>query len=188
MIKINLLPFRAAKRRENIRRQIGIYFVTALIFFAALLIYSQRLFSHLSELKDEEKAINTELTSYQKELSEIKQLEKKIKEIKNKLGVIRGLEEGKSGPVLLLDELAMAVPKDKLWIKSFNESKGSLSLSGTAMDNETVALFMNNLKESEHISSVELKSATVRDLTEYKLKVSDFELQCKTYAHKKSSK
>ncbi|MBW1888294.1 MAG: PilN domain-containing protein [Deltaproteobacteria bacterium] len=178
MIRINLLPFRAAKRRENIRRQATIY-ALCLLFTVSVIGYSfiQKT-SELSSLKGEEGNINTELATYQKELNEIKQLEQKIKEIKNKLGVIKKLEAGKAGPVLLLDELSMAVPKDKLWIKSFNESKGSLSLTGTAMDNETVALFMDNLKKAEHINSVELQSATKRDLAQYKLKVSDFVLKC----------
>ena len=184
MIRINLLPFRAARKRENIRRQIGIYIAAVVIVLAATLIYSQRLFSELSQKVDEKNKVNAELGKYQKTLAEIKQLEKQIKEINTKLGVIKTLEEGKTGPVLLLSELADAVPKDKLWLTSLSESGGTLRLAGTAMDNATVALFMNNLKSKEHITSVELQSAKIRDISQYRLKVSDFALTCKTYAHK----
>jgi len=184
MIRINLLPFRAAKRRENIRRQITVYALVIVFTLSIIGYYFIQLSSKVSSLKEKENKINVDLATYKKELDEIKQLESKIKEIKVKLDVIKKLEEGKAGPVLLLDELAMAVPKYKLWLKSFNESKGSLSLSGTAMDNETVALFMDNLKKSEHITSVDLESATIRDLPQYKIKVSDFVLKCTTYAKK----
>ena len=186
MIRINLLPFRAARKRENVRRQIGIYIAAVLIVLAATLIYSQRLFSDLSKKVEEKNKINAELGKYQKTLAAIKQLEAQIKEINTKLGVIKTLEEGKSVPVLLLGELADAVPKDKLWLTSLSESGGTLRLSGTAMDNATVALFMNNLKSKEHITSVELQSAKIRDISQYRLKVSDFSLTCKTYAHKKA--
>ena len=187
MIRINLLPFRAARKRENIKRQIGIYICTVLIVIAAALIYSQRLFDRVSDLKDEETKVKKDLASYKKELDEIKKLDRKIKEIKTKLNVIKNLEKGKTGPVLLLSDVADAVPKDKLWLDSLKESKGTLTLKGTAMDNETVALFMKNLENMEHITTVDLKSATSRDIKAYRLKVSDFVLDCKTYAFKKKA-
>jgi type IV pilus assembly protein PilN len=187
MIRINLLPFRAARKRENIKRQIGIYICTVLIVIAAALIYSQRLFDRVSDLKDEETKVKKELASYKKELDEIRNLDRKIKEIKTKLNVIKNLEKGKTGPVLLLSDVADAVPKDKLWLDSLKESKGTLTLKGTAMDNETVALFMKNLENMEHITTVDLKSATSREIKAYRLKVSDFVLDCKTYAFKKKA-
>ena len=118
---------------------------------------------------------------------EIKKLDRKIKEIKTKLDVIKNLEKGKTGPVLLLSDVADAVPKDKLWLDSLKEAKGTLTLKGTAMDNETVALFMKNLENMEHITTVDLKSATSREIKAYRLKVSDFVLDCKTYAFKKKA-
>lgn len=186
MIRINLLPFRAARKRENVRRQIGVYIAAVVIVLAATLIYSQRLFSDLSKKVEEKNKVNAELGKHQKTLAAIKQLEKQIQEINTKLGVIKILEEGKSGPVLLLGELADAVPKDKLWLTSLSESGGILKLTGTAMDNATVALFMKNLERKKHITSVELQSAKIRDISQYKLKVSDFSLTCKTYALKKA--
>ena len=184
MIRINLLPFRAARKRENIRRQITIYALVVLLTLSVIIYYSFQLTGQLSDLKGEESRINAELNTYQNTLKKIAALEKQLKEINTKLDVIKSLEEGKTGPVLLLEQIADAVPEDKLWLKKLQESKGSLTLTGTAMDNETVALFMNNLEESEHITSVDLKSTTLREMKEYRLNVSDFVLECKTYAHK----
>lgn len=185
MIRINLLPFRAARKRENIKRQITIYALAVILSVSVMGYYFMDFNSKLSALKGEKEKVNAELNTYKKVLDELKNLDRQIKEIKTKLNVINGLKEGKTGPVLMLDEIAMAVPKDKLWLKSFKESQGSLTLTGTAMDNETVALFMNNLESKEHIISVDLQSATLRDLPQFRLKVSDFILQCKTYVTKK---
>jgi type IV pilus assembly protein PilN len=182
MIRINLLPFRAARKRENIKRQITIYALVLLLSLAIIGYGYVDLSKKVNQLKEEEEKVTKELATYQKELDEIKRLEKMIKEIKTKLDVIKTLEKGKSGPVLLLADVADAVPKDKLWLNSFKESKGSLTLTGTAMDNETVSLFMQNLKETEHITSVDLQKTVSRDIKEYNLKVSDFILKCKTYA------
>lgn len=185
MIRINLLPFRAARKRENIKRQISIYALVVLLSFVIIGYYYVDLSGKVNEVKKEEERLQKELATYKKELNEIKRLEKMIKEIKTKLDVIKTLEKGKSGPVLLLADVADAVPKDKLWLDSLKESKGSLTLTGTAMDNETVSLFMKNLKNTKHITSVDLQRTVSRDIPEYKLKVSDFILNCKTYAAEK---
>ena len=183
MIKINLLPFRAARKRENIKRQISIY--TLIVILTLLLIGYKfiQLNGEISKLETEEERTKAELATYKKELDEIKILEKKINEIKTKLDVIKTLEKGKTGPVLLLSDISEAVPKDKLWLTSLTEKSGSLTLTGTAMDNETVALFMNNLENTERITSVDLDRSTLRDIQEYNLKVCDFILKCTTYAH-----
>ena len=98
------------------------------------------------------------------------------------LGVKR-LIKNKTGPVHLLDEISKAVPKDKLWLNSFQESKGILRLQGTAMDNKTVALFMINLEKSKYIQSVDLQKSQLAVMQGMNL--SNFSLQCKTYAFKK---
>lgn len=188
MIRINLLPFRAARKRENIRKQVTVSALIVVFFILLMVYFFIQLSSELSSLKKEEAARRTELATYKKTLNEIKKLEKQIKEIETKLDVIRKLEKEKSGPVRLLDEIAEAVPKEKLWLKAFDEKAGSLKLTGTAMDNETVALFMDNLKNSEHIVSVELPGVSLRDIPEYRLKVSDFIIECKTYAHEQEKK
>jgi type IV pilus assembly protein PilN len=184
MIRINLLPFRAARKRENIRRQVTIYFGLVAITILAVGYYSMYFINKASDLKDDEKKIQDELVTYQKELNEMKGLENKIKQVKVKLDVIKELEKGKIGPVLLLSDIADSVPKDKLWLTAYSESKGDLSLTGTAMDNETIAVFMKNLENTEQINTVDLESATLRDIPQYGLKVSDFILKCTTIAKK----
>ena len=188
MIRINLLPFRAARKRENIRKQISVYIGLIVLTLLVLGYYSIFLLNKVSDLKTDEENIKKELVSFQKELDEIKALENKIKEVKVKLDVIKELEKGKAGPVLLLADVAGAVPKDKLWLTSYTESKGILSLTGTAMDNETVALFMNNLEQTEEINTVDLESATLRDIEQYGLKVSDFVLKCTTSSYQQPKK
>ncbi len=184
MIRINLLPFRAARKKENIRRQLMIYGLSVALLFTLMGYTLFQLTSTLSELKEERADIEVKLKSHEQTIKKIAELEKKIREIRAKLEVIRELERNKTGPVHVLDEIAMAVPKEKLWLSSMKETKGTLTLAGTAMDNETVALFMTNLEKSEYISGVDLQSAKLRTIPDYKLNVADFILECKTYAFK----
>ena len=184
MIRINLLPFRAARKKENIRRQLMIYGLSVVLLLSLMGYTLFNLTSTFNSLKEEEKTIQGELKKYDETIKKIAELDKKIKEIRAKLAVIQELEKNKTGPVHLLDEIAMAVPKEKLWLSSMKENKGNLILAGTAMDNETVALFMTNLEKSDYLSGVDLQSAKLRTIKDYKLNVADFVLECKTYAYK----
>src|SRR4030042_3632845 len=178
MIRINLLPFRAARKKENIRKQISIYALSLIFLFVLMGYFFFQLTTSLSGLKTKQNELNTELKKYEEILKRMAELEKRIKEVKSKLAVIKELEANKTGPIHLLDEIAKPVPKDKLWLSSLKESRGTLTLQGTAMDNETVALFMTNLEKSDYINSVDLQSTRMRTLAEQRLNVSDFTLEC----------
>lgn len=188
MIKINLLPFRAARRKENIRRQLTVYVLSVVLVFLVAGYLFLDVTTTLSALANEKAAQKKELNKYADTIKKIKAIEKKVAEIEEKLNVIKELEKNKTGPVRLLDEIAMAIPKDRLWLKSIQEKKGSLSLVGTAMDNDTVAIFMTNLQKSPQITSVDLKSTKLQNLKAYKLNVSNFILTCKTYSFKEKKK
>ena len=188
MIKINLLPFRAARKKENIRRQISIYALSVVCLALVLGFVFLNLGRTLAALEADRSSKKKELATYAETTKKIEALKKKIAEVRAKLDVIKELEKNKTGPVLLLDELSMAVPKEKLWLTALDEKKGLLTLKGTAMDNDTVALFMTNLETAKHIVSVDLETAMLKSLPKFKLNVIDFVLKCKTYAHKEKPK
>ncbi len=185
MIRINLLPFRAARKKENIRRQVSIFILSVILVCVIMGGIGWLKSQELSSLKERKQHVESELATYEETIKKIESLEKQIAEITKKLNVIKELERQKTGPVRLLDQVAMAVPKDKLWLTGFVEKDGKLTLTGTAMDNETVSLFMTQLEKAELITDVGFKSAKTRTISDQKLRVSDFSLECTTYAHKK---
>ena len=180
MIRINLLPFRAARKKENVRRQVSVYFLSTFLIMLLIGYAWLSMTRDLSALTKERKEKENKLKSYQDTLKKIKEIEARINEIKNKQKVITGLEKNKTGPVRLLDDLASAVPEGRLFLKSFRESKGKMSLIGTAKDNDTVALFMDNLKSKESIAAVSLDSAKRSEIKteEDVITVTDFTINC----------
>ena len=184
MIKINLLPFRAARKQANIRRQVSIYFLSVVCLMTLMIYLFLSLGSELNRLKGEEKQLRSELASYAKVTKEIAQIKKRTKEIQDKLDVIKGLEKQSSGPVRLLEEIATSVPIDRLWLSAVVEKGGDLTLKGSAMDNDTVALFMTNLEKNKEIKSVDLKTTKLQNFPKYKLNAAGFVLACKTAFHK----
>ena len=188
MIRINLLPFRAARKQENIRKQVSIYFLTVVCLLTLIVYLYLNLGSELTKLKGEEKQLRTEMASYTKVAQEIARIRKRTKEIKDKFNVIKGLENQRSGPVRLLEDIATSVPIDRLWLSAVMEKNGSLTLQGSAMDNDTVALFMTNLEKKKQITSVDLKTTKLQNFPEYKLNAASFVLACKTVFHKDTPK
>lgn len=184
MIKINLLPFRATRIKEKIKLHVFIY-----IGFSSILILAMTWFyidytTKLKDLRKRHDKLDGELTSYKATTAKIRVLEQTKKEVDGKLKKIKELEKVKSGPVKLLDDIAVSIPKDRLWLTALKENKGTLVLEGTAMDNETVADFMNRLNGTESVKSVRLVRTKQKKITDLNLNLKDFALTCKTYAYK----
>ena len=185
MIRINLLPFRAARKKENVRRQVSIYFLS--LIFGVLLVGYMWLTKdqQLRSLKKDQAVKEKKLQTYKDTLKKIAVLEARDKEIKRKLKVIDNLDKSKTGPVRLLDDLASSVPEGRLFLKSLKESKGKMVLTGAAEDNDTVALFMDRLKEKKRIITVDLVSAKRSEIKtgDTKISVTDFILNCEIRSH-----
>ena len=159
MIRINLLPVKQLAAEVTRRREITIGAVVLGIALLALgsmhLLQSFQLSgleTELAQLRDELQALNTKI-------KEIGDLQNKIKEARGKNKIIDDLKKKKSGPVLVMENLANAAPAT-LWLTDLKESGGTLALSGLAVDNKTVADFINGLEASKHFKSVELIETT----------------------------
>ena len=193
MIKVNLFPFRAARIKEDIRRQVGVYLLSVIFLVLLLGPFPFHPYSYFS-LNKEVKSLRTDRDVKQKELDSFKDtnikivaLKKTIADVEVKLKTIQRLEKGKTGPVKLLDDIAMSVPEDKLWLTTLKEQKGTLILDGTAMDNETVADFMDRLQNTKSINSVQLVRTRQKKIPGFDLSVKDFSLNSKTYAFREKT-
>lgn len=175
MIYINLLPVRAAQKREKLIEQ-SIILVAILALSVALCIgvYTV-LLTKVSAEKDAMAQKKQEIEQLKKTIGEVDRFKKLQEELKNKLAVLDKLKEGKTGPVMLLDELARAVP-EKLWLTSFKESGGNIALTGIGVDEETVANFMRQLEESPLFQKVELQVIEQTKLADTKL--NKFNISC----------
>jgi type IV pilus assembly protein PilN len=159
MIRINLLPIKQLKAEVTRRREITIgaaaLGITLLVLGSMHLLQSFQLSSletELGQLRGELQALNTKI----KELGD---LQNKIKEARGKNKIIDDLKKKKSGPVLVMANLANATPAT-LWLTDLKESGGNLALSGLAVDNKTVADFITALEASKHFKGVELIETT----------------------------
>ena len=93
MIRINLLPFRAARKKENIRRQVSIFLLSLAFLLIILFYYNWNLGSKIDGLSGKIELTKTELNEYDK-------INKEIAGIKKKLSNLKKISAGKASRLL----------------------------------------------------------------------------------------
>lgn len=159
MIRINLLPVKEITAEVGRRQELVIgglsLVLTVAIAVGLYMFQSYRLYSLGSEasgLKKEVEALNVQL-------KEVGDLQQKVKALEQKIKVIDDLTKKKVGPVKIMESLSLATPS-RLWLTEFKESGGNLTLTGLAVDNQTVADFLKSLSTSAYFANVDLVETT----------------------------
>ena len=182
MIRVNLLPFRAARAKENIRRQISIFFLLILFILVALWYSILLLNNKLYALESDISRVKHEITLYKSKANRVTEIQKILKNLEHKLNVISGFKSLRRDPILLLDEMTQLVVPERMWITSLSTKGGQVVLKGVAFDNQTVADFMIRIEGSYLFSGVDLKSLQLKGIKDAKVK--SFELICRKKVQK----
>ncbi len=170
MIQINLLPIRQIKKRQQLYQQSLIFLAALLVLFALMGMTSLSMSNKASVIQKDLTSLNKKKKSFEKIIAEIKQLQKDKKTLENKLEAIKQLKRGSQQPVRVLDALATLTPADRLWLKTLKQSPAKLQITGVALDNATIAQYMNDLIASPYFTSATLGSTKLTKLGGRKLK------------------
>ena len=157
MIRINLLPFRAARKKENIRRQISVFALTFIFFIIAAFAWNMRLGAKIHNLNDEVEDTKKEVAKYRKITRKIKKIKQQLRILRKKTQVINKLQRNRFDSVKLLDTMSDKVIAKRMWFTGFQNSGRKVQISGIALDNRTVADFMTRLEGTGMFGSVRLK-------------------------------
>lgn len=176
MIRINLLPVRQLKKRAKARNQIVALIAGLLCFFFLLGLVSYLQIGKVSALKTSIAALDQEIKEFNPILEKMKELESTKKELERKSAVIDKLKSDSSLTVRVLDEIANIIDNQRMWLLDLNQQGAALQLNGVALDNQTVAEFMDNLKLSPFVTSVDLTNSSLSKIAGRDLK--SFSLSC----------
>lgn len=155
MIRINLLPVRAEKRKQTLRKHlvfVGAYIACLIL---VLLSITFTLNNEISRTRSEIARKKAEIERLDKLIREVEGYEAKIKDLAEKIGVIQALKMRQRGPARVFHELAQICP-DKLWIEKLSDKAGLMTIEGYAIDNQTVAQFMTRMEQSPKFKDVRL--------------------------------
>lgn len=156
MIRINLLPYRAARKKENVRRQLNIFIGSVIIVFGLLFLVNTYFNNRVSGLKSEIASTREQVAKYQQINKEIAEIKQKLAVLDRKIAVIKSLEQDRKAPVQNLDSLYHLLVQKRMWYTLLEEKGGTIKISGISIDNQTVADYMTRLEKSERFTNVRL--------------------------------
>ena len=176
MIRINLLPVKASRRQEAVRAELVLAGLIFLGLGASLAALTARVHVQVGNMAEENDRLGKEIERLKVIVGEVDKAEKLKGDLETKLKAIQDKKKQKTGPVHMLSEIADATP-DRLRLVQLVEREGVLELTGTALSNDVISQFLQNLEQSQYFENVYLKQITQIDSEEIKLK--DFSLTAK---------
>ncbi|RLB74405.1 MAG: hypothetical protein DRH03_01230 [Deltaproteobacteria bacterium] len=175
MIKINLLPVRAERRKEFIRKQLSIAALAIFFAIAVMGLLFVRLQGQLNNAESSLARTNKKIRQLAPVIKKIETYKKQKDEISKKIAVIIDLDRYRLAPVVVLSDLNLQRP-EKLWFTDLKENSRHLTISGVAIDNETIVTFLNNLKQSIPLQNSDL--TLLRSQNIKKLELKKFTIDC----------
>lgn len=156
MIRINLLPIQATRRRQTVQHQLLGGAAALILTIVVCIVWAAIKSSEAEDKKAQIAEKQQELKQLDKIIGEVNEFTSKKKELEEKLKIIERLRKGKTGPVRALDDLASEIP-NRVWLTSMEEKSGAVTLEGIAIDHEDVSAFMKSLQKSKYFSGIVLK-------------------------------
>ena len=176
MIRINLLPFRADRKKENVRRQVSLFLLSLVLVLIIAFYYNFDLSSKVGKLNKKIKETNAELTKYNEINKEIARIRKNLENLRKKMAVIEQLESNRYAPVILLDTMTQVLVAKRMWLDELVVEEKTVKIAGIALDEKTVADFMVRLQKSGLFSAVRLSSVKRQEVQKTNLK--GFQIIC----------
>jgi len=177
MIRINLLPFRLARKRENIRQQVSIFFLSILLLVAGLTWYTLDIKNTIEEKRLETERVNAQIAVYKERADRVSKIQKRLKILEDKLQIVASLKQKRDEQLVLLEDLQTRLVPEQMWMETLDADETSVTMTGIAFDNPTIANFMKRLEESALFKEVDLKQARIKKFDEG-TSLKAFELKC----------
>jgi type IV pilus assembly protein PilN len=175
MIKINLLLARKEKKKVGLRKEFVVLILSIVLLLAILVVVQWRLEKERGDILAQISDTKKEIAYYKSLTTEVNKAKEAQKTLQDKLNVINSLRKEKGGPAKVLDELSIDKP-EKIHLESLKKEGSRLGIEGIALDDETIANFMTNLRKSKLFKNVDL--IVSEQVEQSKIKLKKFILTC----------
>jgi type IV pilus assembly protein PilN len=155
MSKINLLPWREARRKE-LQTQFVVTVAIVALFAAAVWGLVHYYYTQVIDFQNSRMAyIEQQIELVDKKIEEIQQLEKEKERLLSRMRAIEQLQGNRPMIVRLFDELLLSVPEG-ITFTSVNQKGTDFTINGLAQSNARVSTFMRNIESSEWMANPKL--------------------------------
>jgi type IV pilus assembly protein PilN len=156
MIRINLLSREEPQGADKAPGTRNIFILSLGMILAFIIIAYWILGAQVRRLEEERLTLEKQAQGFSTLQREIKDLKDKKELAQNRLALLTRLEKERHGPVRLLEQLAVALPVNQLWITALKETDSEIRLEGMSLSNQILADYMKRLEALEPISRVDL--------------------------------
>ncbi|MEW6562453.1 MAG: PilN domain-containing protein [Pseudomonadota bacterium] len=162
MIRINLLPHRAEKRRARQTQFIALTLLTLVLAVFTVGAVHVVISTQIAYQERRNDYLRQEIAVLDKQIAEIRALREQNKMLMARKTVVESLQGTRSDVVHLLDQMLRILP-DGVYLKSIKQTGNRISLVGYAQSNARVSSLMRSLEDSPWLDSpalVEIHSTT----------------------------
>ena len=170
-----MLLARKEKKKGGEKKDLVVLAGSLILLFLILGILHWKVGQAQDEVNAKIAATKAEIAKYKALTAEVNQAKEDQKVLQEKLQIIHTLRREKGGAARVLDEVSVRKP-EKIHLESIRKEGSKLGIEGIALDDETVANFMTNLRKSGLFKNVDLIVSEQSELSRVKLK--KFTLSC----------
>lgn len=192
MIRINLLPTRDAPRRQAAVVQLVVLGIVLVVVVAVLVTIDSWQREQIQAQRRANRVIENRIERIRRQIQDHDQIRERIEEIESKQQVIDRLQSGRTGPVMVMVELAKVLSRNgaptidhdrymelirrspnqaydpnwdgrRLWLRGFSEEQREVELDGVALSHEDVAELLRRLYLSDFFEQVVLVETRTSD-------------------------
>ena len=147
MARINLLPWRAERRKQRQKEFTILLAMSALgaVLLSFLMVGYYK--AQISGQNERNQYLTDQIAQVQKQIDEIKLLDEKKSKLLARKEIIEKLQANRSQMVHLFDSLVRTIP-DGVILTSIKQDEETLTLEGRAQSNARVSTYMRNLEGS----------------------------------------
>ena len=155
MMRINLLPHRAEKRRARQVQFIALSVISVLL--GALLVGAVQVAvsTQISFQERRNTYLNQEIAKLDTQIAEIKKLREETQALLERKNVVENLQSTRSDVVHLMDQMLRILP-DGVYLKTLKQAGNRINLVGFAQTNARVSTLMRAIDDSPWLDSATL--------------------------------
>lgn len=155
MTRINLLPWRAERRKQRQKDSMTMLALSAvaavMLSFLIITYYN----GQISGQTDRNAYLTTQISLLDKQIEEIEELDRKKSKLLARKEVIEVLQANRSQMVHLFDSLVRTIP-DGVVLTSVKQDNETLTLDGRSQSNARVSTYLRMLEQSGWMTTPEL--------------------------------
>ncbi|HET6546582.1 MAG TPA: PilN domain-containing protein [Rhodanobacteraceae bacterium] len=156
MARINLLPWRAERRKQREREFYGLLGTSAVAAILVLFIWVAWMNARIDNQDARNAYLTDEIKTLDQQIAEIAELDKTRARLLTRKQIIEQLQSNRSQMVHLFDEMVKTIP-DGARLTAMKQTGDTLTLAGVAESNARVANYMRHIDASPWMGRSDLQ-------------------------------